>query len=252
MPKSRAELNKYSRQWRKNSYLEKRFNKTLHEYIEIKHRDIFNEYVRFYNSLNEIHPDAKDITKTKTYKQWKKTQLNCEDTNSEMERSEPRNEESPEQSEPRNEESLEQSEPRNEESPEQSEPRNEESPEQSEPRNEESPEQSEPRNEESPEQSEPRNEESPERSESENERNILAEALEQPIHPDGILNVGELDNLIQHIIDDLQQDDDVRALLNDEELFHPQYREDDEGIAMDIELETDELTDLRLEEGLMC
>ena len=229
MPKTRAERNIYSRQWRKDAYNEKRFNKGLREYLEIKYIDIFNEYVRFYDMLNEAHPEAKDITKTKTYKQWKKSQQG--------------NVESPESSEP----------PRNVESPEPSEPpRNVESPEPSEPpRNVESPEPSEPpRNVESPEPSEPpRNVESPEPN-GENQRDILAEALGEPLLPVDNLNIDELDNIVQDMIDDLRRDDDVRALLDNEGLFQQPHREEDEGIAMDMEVEIGDL-DLRLEEYLL-
>ena len=72
MPKTRTERTAYCRQWRKITYNEKRFNKVLREYMEIKYKDIFNEYTDFYKSLDEVHPEAKDITKTKTFKQWKK------------------------------------------------------------------------------------------------------------------------------------------------------------------------------------
>ena len=225
MPKTKAQRNIYIRQWRKDAYNEKRFNKGLHEYLEIKYLNIFNEYVQFYKELNEAHPEAKDITKTKTYKQWKKIQQS----------EPPKNAESPEP--PRNPESPEP--PRNAESPEP--PRNAESPEP--PRNAESPEP--PRNAESPEP--PRNTEPPEQ----NERDILGEALGEPLLPVANLNIDELDNIVQGMIDELRRDDDVRALLDNEELSPPpQHREDDEGIAMDMEVEIDNLYDLRLEEAL--
>ena len=251
MPKTKAERNIYVRQWRKDAYNEKRFNKGLHEYLEIKYLNIFNEYVQFYTTLNEAHPEAKDITKTKTYKRWKKIQQTEPPRNTES--PEPsRNTESPEPSrnadspEPlRNTESPEP--PRNAESPEP--PRNTESPEPSRnadspepPRNTESPEP--PRNTESPEP--PRNTDSPEQ----NERDILAEALGEPLLPVANLNIDELDNIVQGMIDELRRDDDVRALLDNEELFPPQHREEDEGIAMDMEVEIDDLYDLRLEEAL--
>ena len=265
MPKTRAERNIYSRQWRKDAYNEKRFNKGLREYLEIKYIDIFNEYVRFCDMLNEAHPEAKDITKTKTYKQWKKSQQGNVESPESSEP--PRNVESPEPSEPpRNVESPEPSKPpRNVESPGPSEPpRNVESPGPSEPpRNVESPEPSEPpRNVESPEPSEPpRNVESPEPSEpprnvespepnGENQRDILAEALGEPLLPVDNLNIDELDNIVQDMIDDLRRDDDVRALLDNEGLFQQPHREEDEGIAMDMEVEIGDL-DLRLEEYLL-
>ena len=208
MPKTRTELNKYCRQWRKNTHAKKRFDKGLHIYLETKHKVIYDQYVYFYNSLNEVHPEAKDITKTKTFKTWKKGYQTEPDRNVESpEQTEPdRNVESPEQTEPvRNVESPEQTEPdRNVESPEQTEPdRNVESPEQTEPdRNVESPEQTEPdRNVESPEQTEPvRNVESPEQTEPVRNVDILAEALGEPLHPVENLDIDEMDNIIQEII----------------------------------------------------
>ena len=109
-------------------------------------------------------------------------------------------------------------------------------------RNTESPEP--PRNAESPEP--PRNTESPEQ----NERDILAEALGEPPLPVANLSIDELDNVVQDMIDELRRDDDVRALLDNEELFPPLYREEDEGIDLDMEVEIDDMYDLRLEEAL--
>ena len=48
------------------------------------------------------------------------------------------------------------------------------------------------------------------------------------------------------MIEDLQQDPDIRALLNNEGLF-PAYQED-EGIALDIESEIDNLYDPIMED----
>ena len=78
----------------------------------------------------------------------------------------------------------------------------------------------------------------------------MTEALGEPLHPDGNISIDEVDNIVQNIIDDLQRDENVRALLNGEEFFQQPAWEDDEGIAMDMEIEIDELFDLRLEEGL--
>ena len=72
MPKTRQELTLYCRQWQKNSYDEKRFNKSLREYIETKYIDLFKEFTCFYKELDEANPGAKDITKTKQFKSWKK------------------------------------------------------------------------------------------------------------------------------------------------------------------------------------
>ena len=90
MPKTKAQIAKYARGWRKYNCEQKRFNKPLREFMELKYRDIFNEYHWFYKLLDEKHPDSKDLTKTKTFKEWKKRQLNCESSDDEQSESETR------------------------------------------------------------------------------------------------------------------------------------------------------------------
>ena len=83
MPRTKTENRKYLQQWRRNNQNEKRFNKPLREFMQVKYRDEYNEYCHFFKTLNEKHPAAKDLTKTRTYKKWKSRQLNCEDTDKE-------------------------------------------------------------------------------------------------------------------------------------------------------------------------
>ena len=83
MPRTKTENTKYLREWRKNTQKEKRFNKPLREYMELKHRDHYNEYCHFFKTLIENHPAAKDLTRTSTYKKWKRRQLNCEASDTE-------------------------------------------------------------------------------------------------------------------------------------------------------------------------
>ena len=212
MPKTKAERAKYVQGWRKENYAQKRFNKPLHEYLEIKYRDIYNEYCWFYKSLNEQHPTAKDLTKTTTYKAWKKRQLNCEGSKPEIEPS--KAEIGP--AEP-SEAEIGPPEPSEAEigPPEPSEA-------------EIGP-------------AEPSEAEigPAEPSEAENNHiDILAEALEEPLSP-GINNIDidQLDNMIQQIINELEQDQAVRDLVNNEGLVNPHYQDEDEGIDLDIETE---------------
>ena len=74
MPKTRKELTDYCREWRKVTYTQKRFNKCLREYIETKYNVLFKEFRHFYQELDQANPEAKDITKTKQFKLWKKEQ----------------------------------------------------------------------------------------------------------------------------------------------------------------------------------
>ena len=188
MPKTKEERVLYCRQWRKISYDEKRFNKTVREYVEIKYKHIFSECTKFYEAIVKTHPEAKDVTKTKTFKRWKKGNQQTPS---------PRNEEMPKPA--RVEEIPEPA--RVEEMPEPA--RVEEMPEPA--RVEEIPEPA--RVEEMPEPA--RVEEMPEPA-----RNILGQAL-------GELDIDQLDNRVQGMMEDLQQDPAIRALLNNEELFPP-------------------------------
>ena len=211
MPKTREELTIYSRQWRKTTYSEKRFNKCLREYVETKYNVLFNEFTQFYKELDEANPGSKDITKTKQFKLWKKNH-----------KSTPvRNEQIPE---------------RNSE--------NEQIPELNDGENEQIPELNDDENEQIPELNDGENEQIP-KPNGENEPDILNEALDGPLPPDN-LSIDQMDNILQAMIDDLQRDDDIRALLNNEELFPPQ--QEDEGIAMDIEAEIDDAYDPLQEE----
>ena len=74
-PKSQTPRAVYTRQWRENTYKSKRFNKLLKEYIELKYISLYNEYCAFFNSIDEQHPTAKDLTKTRTYRKWKEELL---------------------------------------------------------------------------------------------------------------------------------------------------------------------------------
>ena len=85
MPKTKSSTALYAREWRKKNYKEKQFNKPMREYFQLKHRDEYNEYCHFFKSLQQKHPNVKDLTRTSTYKNWKRRQLNCESSDEETE-----------------------------------------------------------------------------------------------------------------------------------------------------------------------
>ena len=68
----------YSREWRVINREKRRFNTLLSGYISVKYHCIYNEYGEFYNSLNQVHPEVRDLTKTATFKKWKKDQQSNE------------------------------------------------------------------------------------------------------------------------------------------------------------------------------
>ena len=76
MPKTNQQKAKYIKEWRKKAYNEKRYNKPLRDYIRLKHPRIFSRYDLFYQTLNEENPTAKDLTKTRQYRAWKKRMIN--------------------------------------------------------------------------------------------------------------------------------------------------------------------------------
>ena len=235
MPKTRVQKNKYAREWRKSTYEEKRFNKPLRQFLELKYRDVFNEYNWFYRSLNDQYPDAKDLTKTKVFKAWKSRQLNCESSDDEPPESEhtetERNETEPGEAE-RSETEVNQTE-RNETEPDEAE-RSETEVNQTE-RNETEPDEAE-RSETKVNQTE-RNETEPD----EAGRSALSIALEETVPNDnfdiGDLDIDQIDTIIQRVINELEEEEAVRDLLNDNQLVQPNYQDQDEGIDLDIDLE---------------
>ena len=59
----------------------------------------------------------------------------------------------------------------------------------------------------------------------------------KPYPPDNNIDNYNIDNIIQQVINELEQDEAIRHLLNDEEFVHPHYQYEDEGIDLDVETE---------------
>ena len=255
MPKTRKELTHYCREWRKVTYTQKRFNKCLREYIETKYNVLFKEFRHFYQELDQANPEAKDITKTKQFKLWKKEQKSeqiPQRNNEQFPQRSDNDEQIPQQSD--NDEQIPQQSDNDEQFLQRSDNEsNEQFPQQSDndeqflqrsdnESNEQFPQQSD-NDEQIPQRSDNEsNEQFPQRSDSENDEqilqpneDILSQALDQPLSPDNI-TIDQMDNLLREMISDLQQDDNIRALLDNEELFPPL----DEGIDLDIEMEIDD------------
>ena len=192
MPKSKTELAKYSRDWRKKTGEEVNFNKVVRGYVETKYKDVMHECEQFYRQLVQIHPHAKNLLKTKTYKSWKRDQstppLQSEEITPQSEEITPQSEEITLQSEEitlQSEEITVQSE-----------------------------------------------EITPQSEEITPQPSVLTQVISE-------LNIDQLSEQVQDLIEDLQQDPDVRDLLNDQELFPP--LQEDEGIDLDLEVEIDDL-----------
>ena len=257
MPKTKTERNTYCREWRKKIYEQGRFNKVVCEYVEVRYTNVMIECKNLYQILKQTHPDSKDLTKTKTFKRWKKEQLSLTLLNKQSIQPQP-NKQSIE-SQP-NEQSIEPQPNEQSIEPQPNEQSIEPQP------NEQS---IEPQPNEQSVEPQP-NEQSIEPQPNEqsiepqpNEQSVEPQSNEQSIEPQpneqsiesfpNILNqvvnefnIDQISEQIQSMIEDLQQDPDIRALLNNEGLFPP-YQED-EGIALDIESEIDNLYDPIMED----
>ena len=62
---------KQSRVYRKNQKEQKRFEAPLRQFIEIKYKNIFQEYVELYNRMNAQNPTKIDLRKSELFKRWK-------------------------------------------------------------------------------------------------------------------------------------------------------------------------------------
>ena len=187
MPRSKAENKKYLREWREKEQKEKRFNKPFRVYMQVKYRDEYNEFCHFFNTLNENHPTAGDLTKTTTFKKWKSQQLNCEE--SDMETSETTEATGPEAEIP------------------------------------------------SHKHIELRSEHVELRSEQENDDEVSVPV--QEIQPLLNMDIDQVDGRIQQIIDELEQDNVLRGLLNEDQIV----QDNDEGIHLDVEIELNDIID---------
>ena len=75
MPRTRhanpTDRAKQSRVYRKNQKEQKRFEAPLRQFIEIKYKNIFQEYVELYNRMDAQNPTKNDLKKSELFKQWK-------------------------------------------------------------------------------------------------------------------------------------------------------------------------------------
>ena len=213
MPRSKEEKALYMTKWRRNSYKEKRFNKPLREYMELKYRDNYNQFCHFFKHLDKKHPTAKDLTRTSTFKEWKRRQLNCESSD---------NDETPE-TEQHPDETTDET-PETEQHPDET-------------------------SDETPETEQHPDETSDETPETEPEirpveqPDILATAMHETLPPDDVDNITieDVNNIIEQIINEFEQDAAVRDLLNVDELVHPHYEDEDEGIELNVEAELQDI-----------
>ena len=68
---SQSKKARAARKWRTTNRLKKRFDGPLKEFVKVKYNDIYDEYVQFYN-LNKKYPNVRDLWKTSMFKKWAK------------------------------------------------------------------------------------------------------------------------------------------------------------------------------------
>ena len=72
MSNQRQARAQYKKWYRKKLQEEKRFNRVMKNYLQVKHSNIYEQCCEFYEYLNKRNPSAKDLTKSMTYKEWAK------------------------------------------------------------------------------------------------------------------------------------------------------------------------------------
>ena len=237
--KSQSNRAVVSRKWRCTNREKKRFNALLCGYINVKYNNIYSECRQFYNTLIDMYPEARDLTKTRAYKEWKEQQGNHPQNNLNLDL--------PFEQQPECSLDL----PVEQESSEQQE--SFENNVQAECSLDLSVEQESSEQQESFENSVQAEcsldlsveQESNERQESfeNNEQDDLTVAVNEMLH-DNLVNVNEVDNMINEIIMDLEQDDAILDILNEyrehdmnNQLVLPNYQDEDEGIGLNLETE---------------
>ena len=185
----------------------------------MKYHCIYNEYGEFYNSLNQVHPEVRDLTKTATFKKWKKDQQSNEadEQESEQQQTDLPGQVDDQESEQQQQQQI--------DLPGQVDDQESE-------------------------QQQQQIDLPGQVDEQESELDILSLAAEEilPIDP---VNVNEVDNIINEIISDLEQDNAMQDILNEyhvnvmnNQLVQPQYQEEDEGIGLNLETELEDILEL--------
>ena len=191
-----------AREWRGHNREKRRFNTLLSGFISVKYGSIYNEYSEFFNSLNQTHPEAGDLTKTKTYKKWKKEQESSALPGESVE-AVPHDRPEPFDSLPVQPDVLPTADEILQDLPIEDFTHDRPEPFNSLPA----------------------------------QPDVLSVVVDEILPANDVVNINEVDNIIDEIINDLQQDDVIRDILrnDDDELVRPHY--EDEGIGLNTETE---------------
>ena len=61
------------RRFRQREKERKRFERPMRKFLEYKYPNVFQQYTELYNVMNRNHPDVRNLTKTRTFKNWVNT-----------------------------------------------------------------------------------------------------------------------------------------------------------------------------------
>ena len=70
---------------------------------------------------------------------------------------------------------------------------------------------------------------------------MLSRLVNDSLQVDNVINADEVDNIIDSIINDLVQDDAIWNILGDDEVVRPSYKDEDEGIGLNVTTELEEI-----------
>ena len=239
-----------AREWRVGVRQKRRFNTLLNGYISVKYDQIYDEYSKFFQSLDQIHPEVRDLSKTKTYKKWRRVQLTNKELNKDSD--EPVEDQSfPDPYLPSGELNKDSDEPvedQNSEIPYL--PSGELNKDSDEPVEDQSSEipylPSGELNKDSDELVEDQSSEIPylasgELNKDSDEPDILSVVVEEVL-PQEPISIDDMDNIINDIINELQRDEHLHAILHDD-LVHPAYEDEDEGIGLNVDTELEAIVE---------
>ena len=205
----------YVREWRVGRREKRRFDALISGYVNTKYSSIYEECWQFYSSLNEKYPLKHDLTKTKEYKKWKNEMSKDESSDEDGDTGPVETTEHIQDTVEKDESSDEDGDTGPVETTEHIQDTAEIVAEPTTP---------------------DRTEQIQDRTEPiQDILEIAAEDL-MSLSPQ---NINYLDNIIDDIIHDLQQDDELRAILDNNDFVQPQYMDEDEGIGLNTELELD-------------
>ena len=223
-----------AREWRIAKREKRRFNTLLSDYTSVKYRNVYKECIEFYQSLDRKYPKKHDLTKTKEYKRWKNQPTNDDESSDDSE-TEPASTSTRQNSSDNNIGETESASTAIQNS---SDSETESASAAIQNQNS-SDSETEPVSTARQNQNSTDSETEPATTSEEPVQNILQIAAEDLI-PDSPEIRNDIDNIINDIVRELQQDNDIRDLLNAErngELVQPHYMDEDEGIGLNVDAE---------------